>query len=233
MAEPIVAFDSSRLLMNAYPYSFLLEVATRAVATFIVSFIFLRIIGRRGVKQMTSFEVIILLTLGSAAGDVAFSPDVPLLPVLVTFVVVFCLYYLFCIFSQHSFIRTILAGKPKTVVENGALVWSVIKGQHVMYQELLMELREKSVDHFGQIRLAILETDGNVSIYFFTDKDVKPGLSVLPNDFIQSSVSIQSDGIYSCTQCSHTCYLTVCERIPCGVCGNIYWARSRKDLRIT
>lgn len=34
--------------------------------------------GRRGVRQMSLFEVLIILTLGSAAGDVAFYDDVPM-----------------------------------------------------------------------------------------------------------------------------------------------------------
>ncbi len=40
--------------------------------------------GRRGVRQMSLFEVLIILTLGSAAGDVAFYDDVPMVPVLMS-----------------------------------------------------------------------------------------------------------------------------------------------------
>ncbi len=61
------------------------EVALRSLYTFILVFLFLKITGRRGVRQMSLFEVLIILTLGSAAGDVAFYDDVPMLPVLVVF----------------------------------------------------------------------------------------------------------------------------------------------------
>lgn len=43
-------------------------------------------------RQMSLFEVLIILTLGSAAGDVAFYDDVPLLPVLVVFITLALLY---------------------------------------------------------------------------------------------------------------------------------------------
>src|SRR5690606_35897351 len=118
----------------------------------------------------------------------------------VTFCVIFGMYYLFSLLSQRTCLERLLAGKPKIVVDDGVMVWDIIKKQHIMYRELLMELREESVDHFGQVRLAILETDGNVSIYFFADNDVKPGLSVLPDDLIESSISIPADGYYSCTR---------------------------------
>ncbi|MDR8236297.1 DUF421 domain-containing protein, partial [Acinetobacter baumannii] len=74
------------------PVEFLAEVALRSLYTFVLVFIFLKITGRRGVRQMSLFEVLIILTLGSAAGDVAFYDDVPLLPVLVVFVTLALLY---------------------------------------------------------------------------------------------------------------------------------------------
>lgn len=234
MSDAITAFDVSRMVMNNYPYTFLLEVALRAFVTFILAFVFLRLIGRRGVKQMTSFELIILLTLGSAAGDVAFYPDVPLLPVVITFIIIFGLYYLFTIvLSQCSAVEGLLAGKPQKVIDNGVMVWDVIKNRQIMYRELLMELREQKVDHFGQVRLGLLETDGNVSIYFFEDKDVKPGLSVMPAQFIKCSKSIDIEGYYSCTRCSNTCYLSPRSQMQCDICQNLHWATSSKNLRIT
>lgn len=234
MDDPVIAFDASRMFMNDYPYAFLLEVALRAFATFMVAFFFLRVIGRRGVKQMTSFEIVIILTLGSAAGDVAFYPDVPLIPVFITFAIIFGLYYVFSmVLSQNTYMQHRLAGKPKKIVENGLMLWDVVDSQHVTYREILMELREECVDHFGQIRLAILETDGNVSIYFFEDKDVKPGLSVLPEDLIERSEHISTEGYYSCTRCSNTCWLTPQKHVICEICKNTFWAKSCTNKRVS
>jgi uncharacterized membrane protein YcaP (DUF421 family) len=234
MSEPITAFDVSRIFLNDYPVAFLAEVAIRACVTFILCFIFLRLIGRRGVKQMTSLELIILLTLGSAAGDIAFYPEVAVVPILITFVVVFALYYLFSIIlSQFKAVEGVLAGKPEKVIVDGVMVWKVIENKKIMYRELLMELREEKIDHFGQVKLGILETDGNVSVYFFEDEDVKPGLSVLPNEFIESSKVIETEGYYSCTRCSNTCFLTPRDQMKCNVCQNLYWAESSQNHRIT
>ncbi|SPW39848.1 membrane protein YcaP [Escherichia coli] len=62
------------------------EVALRSLYTFVLVFLFLKMTGRRGVRQMSLFEVLIILTLGSAAGDVAFYDDVPMVPVLIVFI---------------------------------------------------------------------------------------------------------------------------------------------------
>ena len=66
------AFDLHRMVLDKVPMDFLGEVALRSLYTFILVFLFLKITGRRGVRQMSLFEVLIILTLGSAAGDVAF-----------------------------------------------------------------------------------------------------------------------------------------------------------------
>ncbi len=43
-----------------------------------------------------------------------------------------------------------------------------------------MELRLRGVEQLGQVRLAILETNGQISVYFFEDDKVKPGYLFYP-----------------------------------------------------
>ena len=62
------AFDLQRMAFDKAPPEFLGEVALRCLFTFVLVFLFLKITGRRGVRQMSLFEVLIILTLGSAAG---------------------------------------------------------------------------------------------------------------------------------------------------------------------
>lgn len=93
----------------------------RSLYTFVLVFIFLKITGRRGVRQMSLFEVLIILTLGSAAGDVAFYDDVPLLPVLVVFVTLALLYRGIMWLMGHSESWRIYWRKPIVVVEEGQL----------------------------------------------------------------------------------------------------------------
>lgn len=45
---------------------------------------------------------------------------------------------------------------------------------------LFMELRQQGVEHLGQVRLGLLETDGDISLYFYGPDDTRPGLSEMP-----------------------------------------------------
>ena len=57
------AFDLQRMALDKVPMEFLGEVALRSLYTFILVFLFLKLTGRRGVRQMSLFEVLIILTL--------------------------------------------------------------------------------------------------------------------------------------------------------------------------
>lgn len=74
------ALKISQMLIGEFPLTFLLEVAVRVSAAFLAVFFFLKFSGRRGIRQLSRFELVVILTLGSAAGDVTFYEDVPLLP---------------------------------------------------------------------------------------------------------------------------------------------------------
>lgn len=56
------------MALDKVPVDFLAEVALRSVYTFVLVFIFLKITGRRGVRQMSLFEVLIILTLDPRQG---------------------------------------------------------------------------------------------------------------------------------------------------------------------
>lgn len=135
------AFDWQRMALDKVPVEFLAEVALRSLYTFVLVFIFLKITGRRGVRQMSLFEVLIILTLGSAAGDVAFYDDVPLLPVLVVFVTLALLYRGIMWLMGHSEkLEDLLEGKPIVVVEEGQLAWEKLHAENMTEFEFFMEL---------------------------------------------------------------------------------------------
>lgn len=96
------AFDLHRMAFDKVPFDFLGEVALRSLYTFVLVFLFLKMTGRCGVRQMSLFEVLIILTLGSAAGDVAFYDDVPMVPVLIVFITLALLYRLVMWLMAHS-----------------------------------------------------------------------------------------------------------------------------------
>ncbi len=70
-----------------------------------------------------------------------------------------------------------------------------------------MELRLRGVEQLGQVRLAILETNGQISVYFFEDDKVKPGLLILPSDCTQRYKVVPESADYACIRCSEIIHM--------------------------
>ena len=228
------AFDWHRMALDKVPVDFLAEVALRSVYTFVLVFIFLKITGRRGVRQMSLFEVLIILTLGSAAGDVAFYDDVPMLPVLVVFVTLALLYRLIMwLMGKSETLENLLEGKPIPVIEQGELAWKNLQAENMTEFEFFMELRINGVEQLGQVRLAILETNGQISLYYYADRDVKAGLSILPPPHNASFATIPRDDEYACVRCSAVLKLRAGEKQLCPRCANAEWSRASRAKRVT
>lgn len=228
------AFDLHRMALDKVPVEFLGEVALRCLYTFVLVFLFLKITGRRGVRQMSLFEVLIILTLGSAAGDVAFYDDVPLLPVLIVFITLAMLYRLVMWLMAHSEkLEDLLEGKPVVVVEDGELAWEKLRAENLTEFEFFMELRLNSIDHLGQVRIAIMETNGQISVYYFDDENVKPGLPILPGKCIQRFAVIPDDSDYACSRCSAIFAFRAGDSRACPRCGHQEWAKASRAKRIT
>ncbi len=228
-------FEFDRLMMNDLPYSFLLEVIFRSVVMYIVAMIVLKLAGRRGVKQLSIFEIVIIITLGSAAGDPLFYDDVGLLPAITVFIIILVLYrsttYLI---SKFKRIESWLEGKPIYLIQAGEFAIHNFKKEALAQDEFFSELRIRNVDHLGQVKLAILETNGQISIFFYKEEEVKYGLPILPHNFFERNEILNSHTKYACYFCGNVEEWKQEEHHrKCFKCGESGWVIARNNVRVT
>lgn len=226
------AFDWQRMLLDDFPLLFLGEVALRALFAFVAVFLFLKVSGRRGIRQLSLFELVVILTLGSAAGDVSFYDDVPLLPILVVFLSLFLLYRLTVLaMSRSTRFSEWMEGKPVTIIKDGLYELNSLDHLNISSDEFFMELRQRGVEHLGQVRLGILEIDGDVSLYFYQPEEVRTGLSVLPPAHRPVYDVAPASGTYACIRCGYAHDIAVHERSVCPRCQNDRWSMSLSNPR--
>lgn len=226
-------FDWQRILFNDLPAHFLFEVALRSAVMFILLLVVLKLTGKRGIKQLSVFETVIIISLGSAAGDPMFYEDVGLVPAIGVFVIVLLLYRLVTWLTGKSpKFERLMEGKTECLVQDGKFSSNKFEKESLSQDEFFTELRLKSVEHLGQIREAYLETTGDVSIYFFDDEDMKPGLPVTPHLFYSKSKMIVNSGLYACATCGDTKQLEAGMH-TCIVCDHKDWVLAIKTKRIT
>ncbi len=221
------AFDWQRILLHDFPLAFLGEVALRAAFAYLAVFVFLKVSGRRGVRQLSVFELVVILTLGSAAGDVSFYDDVPLLPVIVVFATLLLLYNLTTRVMKHSpRFGSWVEGKPVVIIRDGLFELGTLDEQNISSDEFHMELRRAGVEHLGQVRLGILEVDGDLSLFFFPAEETHSGLSVLPEPLNPTHQLIPAQGLYACVRCGNPQPLSAGQNPSCARCGGRSWSHA-------
>ena len=87
--------DWARILIHDTTWTFAAEIVIRAMMMFILIIVFLRITGKRGVRQLSIFELTMILGLGSIAGDPMFTEDLPIIQAVIIMTTVISLYRLF------------------------------------------------------------------------------------------------------------------------------------------
>ena len=228
----MLSFDWRRFFLSDLQISFLGEVAFRVLFAYVIVFGFLKISGRRGIRQLSLFELVIILTLGSASGDVTFYEDVPVLPVAMVFFVLLLLYRFTTFLTSRSarFSRWI-EGDVVTLNKDGLYELESLDRHNISENEFFMELRQSGVEHLGQIRLAILEVDGEISLYFFDPEDIKPGLSVLPPAHREDFSRVPEAGIYACNHCGLTQHIEAQQGLQCPRCQKKLWSAALHSHR--
>lgn len=220
-------------MLGSEEWSFLPETMLRSVIMFAIILVSLRILGKRGVKQLSVFELVVIIGLGSAAGDPMFYKDVGILPALLVFAMVVGLYsaITFMIGKSKKF-ENLVEGKAVCLIEEGRFAIDNFKKESLGEDEFFAELRLQGVSQLGQVEQAIVEISGNISVFFYSDEAVKFGLPIMPNSLKDSFIIIPSTDRYSCIFCGYTAALAASEKHICPECKKDEWVRSSNRKRI-
>ena len=225
-------FEWQRVLMNELPISFLLEVIFRVVVMFLLLLILLRLAGKRGVKQLSVFEMVIIIALGSAVGDPMLYENVGLLPGIIVIIMVIILYRIITVLAaKFKPLERLIEGQPKLIIKDGQFVLDSLNKEHLAQDEFYSQLRLKSVEHLGQLKYAYLETTGDISTFFRENDQVTYGLPIYPELVQKSSAQLTKKSYYSCTFCGHSQYIET-NTNGCTRCGKDKWVESMNTIRI-
>ena len=232
----ILAADSfwHQVLFGTEKASFIIEVVLRTLIMFLVIILGLRILGKRGVKQLSVFELVVIIGLGSAAGDPMFYQDVGIIFSVVVFVVIILLYAVITYFvGKSKRLETLLEGKPICLIEQGTFSVENFKKENLGRDEFFSELRLKGVSQLGQIETAIEETSGDISVFFYSEEDTKPGLSIMLGSLQNPLRQIENAGLYSCTFCGYTEEKGPGTAGTCPNCKKEEWVEASTKRRVT
>lgn len=217
--------------MNDLDWEYFIEIVARTLIMFIFVLVFLRLSGKKGVRQLSLFEVAVIIALGSAAGDPMFQKDMPILPSLMVFAVVLIFYRTLTYFAaRNEKVESLLEGEPIYIIEDGEFTLNEETDNTFAKDEFFAEMRNQSIEHIGQVKTALLETNGQVSFYYFEDEEVKAGLPILPKPYSKKTDKIIIAGHYACTYCGRVQYIKT--PMHCDRCQHKEWVKAINSRRI-
>lgn len=223
MAESssIEVFEITRILVADTPWHFLLEVVLRSVFMFIFALVIMRFLGRRAIHQLTSFDLLLIIALGSAMGDPMIYPDVAVLWSVFGITSIMVLYRIQnALANRYSWYEDLTEGSPVKIITDGILDSNELKRHTPTQDDLFLLLRNEGVRSLGEVEAAYLERDGSLSVFKFRTGKQKPGLPTISEDMVQewnphkAGTQVENSGFHSCYKTGKTTWLEKGDIFP-------------------
>ena len=140
----------------------------RTLILYLLLLAVIRLLGKRQIGQMEPSEFVVTMLAANLASIPMEEVGIPLYAGVVPMLVLLGAELLLSGLSMGSVgFRRLLCGKPVILIENGRILQENLRKTRVTIDELMGHLREKDVLNITTVQYAILETNGNLSVFPF------------------------------------------------------------------
>ncbi|KAA0546581.1 DUF421 domain-containing protein [Bacillus sp. BGMRC 2118] len=147
------------------------ELLIRIAISFLVLLTLARIMGRQEIRQMTFFNFVSAISIGTIGGSLAISQDLSIRNGVIALVAwtVFTLAMEYIDLKSNK-ARILIEGQPVIVIQNGQIMEKAMRTTRLDINSLNSMLRDKNVFSMKDVEYAIFETDGKLSVMKKEDK---------------------------------------------------------------
>ena len=143
----------------------------RTIILYLILIIGLRLTGKRQIGELEPIELVLTMLLSDLASVPMQDFGIPLLNGLVPIITLLSLSTLFSYFSMRSMrFRSLVCGEPAIIIREGKLLQDVMRHNRLTLDELLEELRSQGISDLDDVKYAVLETSGQLSVLLRADR---------------------------------------------------------------
>ena len=154
--------------MNPY-----LDIIIRSASVYLFMVIALHIFGKKELSQLNTADVILILLISNAVQNAMVGSDTSLYGGFAAATVLFVINFILKkLMFKYKNIGNFIEEKPEILIHNGNLDFNALSKLSISNDELKEAMREHGIEHFTDVKLAMLEIDGNISI-ISGDKNLK------------------------------------------------------------
>lgn len=141
------------------------ELVLRAVVVYAFVLLLIRLIGKKHVGEMAPFDLVVLLILSESVQNALIADDKSLTGGLVAAATLFAANQLIGYVTwRNKPLARLIEGTPRVLVRNGHVLSDVMASEQVTRAELLEALRKEGCTSLANVRYAVLENDGNITV---------------------------------------------------------------------
>ncbi|MBP2079573.1 YetF domain-containing protein [Oceanobacillus polygoni] len=148
-----------------------LLILMRSIAAFFLLLLMTRIMGKKQISQLTFFDYCVGITIGSIAAALSIDQNIKIMNGLVSLIIWGLFPIILAFIGMKSMIfSNITDGKATILIQNGEVLYKNLKNNLITIDELLLLLREKGTFKVSDVEMAVLETNGKLSVLLKTNQ---------------------------------------------------------------
>lgn len=146
--------------MNPY-----LDIILRSACVYLFMVIALRIFGKKELSQLNTADIILILLISNSVQNAMVGSNSSLLGGITAAIALFIINFLFKkIINNSKFIKGLVQDKPEILIHDGKTDFKALAKLDISSDELQEAMREHGVEFYKDVKLAMFEIDGNISI---------------------------------------------------------------------
>ncbi|CAM3181346.1 DUF421 domain-containing protein [Chryseobacterium flavum] len=143
----------------------ILNVVVRSLCVYFFMVIAIRLFGKNQLSQLNAGDVVLLLLISNAVQNAMVGPDTSLQSGLIAALVLFVANFILkrLMFSSRSF-ESFMEDEPVILIKDGVINHIALNRVKITQDELEEAIREHGVEKIENVKISVLEVDGNISV---------------------------------------------------------------------
>ncbi|MFB5662199.1 DUF421 domain-containing protein [Alteribacillus sp. HJP-4] len=151
-------------------------VVFRTLFAYFFLLVILRLMGKREIGQLSVLDFVVSIMIAELAVMSIEDVNVPIRDGVTPIIVLSSVQILMAYLSLKSpRIRRLADGRPSFLIRNGEINEKEMKRQRYNFDDLLMQVRQKDIKNISDVEFAILEANGQLSVFAKEDEENKEG----------------------------------------------------------
>ncbi|MFD1629990.1 DUF421 domain-containing protein [Pseudopedobacter beijingensis] len=151
-----------------------LNIVFRCLSVYVFMIVAIRLTGKKELSQLNTIDVILILLISNAVQNAMVGDNTSLSGGLVAAGVLFLLNFILKkLFLKNPRIKNFVLEKPEILIHDGKMDFSAMHKLGITSDELEEAMREHGVDQVKEVKLAMMEADGNISIITGKSEELK------------------------------------------------------------